>query len=95
MKPPCIPFFFFFLPFLTPGVVLCHLGVVLIPPFAGVGLSPQKGGFIPPFGHWGVLSKHQRSLRKFWLPAACFKLLVKGTIISRKRHRFQKPVMPR
>ena len=27
--------------------------------------------------------------------AACFKLLVKGTIIFRKRHRFQKPVMPR
>jgi len=24
-----------------------------IPPFAGVGLSPQRGGFIPPFGHLG------------------------------------------
>ena len=23
-----------------------------IPPFAGVGLSPQRGGFITPFGHW-------------------------------------------
>ena len=27
--------------------------------------------------------------------AASFKLLVKGTIIFRKQHRFQKPVMPR
>ena len=24
-----------------------------IPPFAGVGLSPHRGGFIPRFGHWG------------------------------------------
>ena len=39
--------------------------------------------------------RHQRSPRKFWLAAACFKLLVKGTIIFQKRHRFQKPVMPR
>ena len=47
-----------------------------------------------------VVTKHQRSPRKFWLAAACcgmlqhavacFKLLVKGTIIFRKRHRFQK-----
>ena len=46
-----------FWPFLTPGVVLCHLGVVLSPPLGvcvypliGVGLSLQRGGFIPPRG---------------------------------------------
>ena len=38
-----------------------------------------------------LLTKHQRSPRKFWLAAACFKLLVKGTSIFRKQHRFQKP----
>ena len=49
-----------FWPFLTPGVVLCHLGVVLSPlsgewvyPLKGVVLSPQRGGFIPPLGHLG------------------------------------------
>ena len=49
-----------FWPFLTPGVVLCHLGVVLSPllqgwvyPPKGVVLSPHLviwGGFYHPFG---------------------------------------------
>ena len=43
-----------FWPFLTPGVVLCHSGVVLSPLLGG--LSPQRGGFIPTLGHGGGIT---------------------------------------
>ena len=49
IKPPPTPFLAIFDPwggFMPPGGGF-------IPPFAGVVLSPQRGGFIPPFGHWG------------------------------------------
>ena len=49
IKPPPTPFLAIFDPwggFMPPGGGF-------IPPFAGVGLSPQRGGFIPRFGHWG------------------------------------------
>ena len=49
-----------FWPFLTLGVVLCHLGVVLSPPldvwvylFIRVVLSTHGGGFMPPLGQLG------------------------------------------
>ena len=40
IKPPPTPFLAIFDPWGG-----------FMPPFAGVGLSPQSGGFIPPFGH--------------------------------------------
>ena len=49
IKPPPTPFLAIFDPwggFMPPGGGF-------IPPFAGVGLSPHRGGFIPRFGHWG------------------------------------------
>ena len=38
-------------------------------------------------GRVGDRDRHQRYPRKFWLAAACFKLLVGGTIIFQKAYR--------
>ena len=47
IKPPLIPF-----------LAIFHPWGGFIPPFAGVGLSPQRGAFILPFGHWWVFIPH-------------------------------------
>ena len=39
----------------------------------------------PGVNAWDV-GRHQRSPRKFWLAAACFKLLVEGTILFQNTH---------
>ena len=56
IKPPKLPLPPFFLPFLTTGVVLCHLEVAC-PPFYGGGVILPKGWFYTPFRvtsspHW-------------------------------------------
>ena len=52
INPPPTPF----LAFLTPGVVLCHLGVFLSPLLGGGGLSPQRGGLSPHWVFWGGIT---------------------------------------